>query len=347
MAFSMTQICEEIDKWTEESNSVKIFVTGKTGTGKSTLVNGIVGQEVARVGRCLEPGTSDINPKKCSTGPHNVAVTVCDSPGLQDGNTEEASYLDMIRQYCTTTSSPAVYDVDLILYCMNMSDTRMKGYDVNAMIKLTKTLGKDMWKNTLIVLTFANRVVTQAEEEHDNNDVAVSDAYATKLKMWIDEIRSVLFKDVNLSKEEAQKIRITPAGKSNKPQIIPGDDVWLSKLWYEAVSAARSSAVPALIKMNEHRFKVMSEVDQSHLSRQLQSEQPIIFAEKGLEIGHELGIPLEGLFVGFVKGFCASLKEKLLFAVWCARHGITIATLKEGSSDDSNESQDRTPIDPQ
>ena len=69
--------------------------------------------------------------------------------------------------------------------------------------------------------------------------------------------------------------------------------------------------------MNEHRFKVISEVDQSHLSRQLQSEQPIIIsAEKGLEIGRELGISLEGIFVSFAKGFCASLKEKLLFSAF-------------------------------
>lgn len=195
-------------------------------------------------------------------------------------------------------------------------------------------------------MTFANRVVTQAKEEH-NNDVAVSEAYVTKLQMWIDEIRSILLKDVNLSEEEVQKIRITPAGKSNKLQIFPGGDFWLSKLWYEAVSAARSSAVPALIKMNEHRFKIMSEVDQSHLFHQLQSEQPTIFAEKGLEIGHELGIPLEGLFIGFVKGFYASLKEKLLFTVWCTRHSNTIATLKESAPDDSSELKDRTPIDPQ
>lgn len=133
MSLRMTHILDRIEKWTEESNSVKIFVTGKTGTGKSTLVNGIVRQEVAHVGRCLRPGTSGINEIKC-----------CDSPGLQDGNNEETSYLAMIRGYCTTSSSPATYDVDLILYCINMSDTRMRGYDINAMIKLTETLGKDV-----------------------------------------------------------------------------------------------------------------------------------------------------------------------------------------------------------
>lgn len=49
-----------LEEWIEESECVNIFVAGQTGTGKSTLVNGLVGREVSREGKTLDPGTKSV-----------------------------------------------------------------------------------------------------------------------------------------------------------------------------------------------------------------------------------------------------------------------------------------------
>ena len=51
---------EHIQRWLEQSKSLRILVTGKTGVGKSALVNGIVGKYVAKEGDTLDPETSKV-----------------------------------------------------------------------------------------------------------------------------------------------------------------------------------------------------------------------------------------------------------------------------------------------
>lgn len=46
-----------LQEWINESNCVNIFITGKTGTGKTALVNGLVEREVSLGGKSLDPST--------------------------------------------------------------------------------------------------------------------------------------------------------------------------------------------------------------------------------------------------------------------------------------------------
>eukprot|EP00731_Ephydatia_muelleri_P001476 Em0001g1476a len=86
-----------------------ILVCGKTGVGKSTLVNSILGKDVVKTGGpgCRsqsQPGpfsslsavTAGII--RASGDVEGVTVTVYDSPGLQDGHCKDQSYLDQIRE---------------------------------------------------------------------------------------------------------------------------------------------------------------------------------------------------------------------------------------------------------
>ena len=45
----------------KNTRSIKVLVTGKTGTGKSALINGLVGENVAKEGEELDPETVKVD----------------------------------------------------------------------------------------------------------------------------------------------------------------------------------------------------------------------------------------------------------------------------------------------
>ncbi len=135
-----------MDKWWHGSNSVSVFVSGKTGVGKSTLVNALLGEKVAKEGDTLDPETSEV--KSFTKKIRGIDVTVWDSPGLQDGTENEDKYLKDIRKNCNGK-------IDLLLYCISMSATRSRS-DIESMNKLTKTLGPEIWENAVVIITGAN-----------------------------------------------------------------------------------------------------------------------------------------------------------------------------------------------
>ena len=131
------------------SREIRILVTGKTGTGKSALINGIMGLNVTKEGDSLDPTTTTVDKFKRMV--RGIPMIVFDSPGLQDGTKNEKQYLSDMERKCK--------EVDLVLYTLRMSDKRLHSDDTNAMEKLTHAFGEQFWANAMFVLTFANDVM--------------------------------------------------------------------------------------------------------------------------------------------------------------------------------------------
>ena len=186
---------------------LRMLVTGKTGQGKSTLINGVLGGQVAKEGaranRCtteVEGYTKTIN---------DVPVTVFDSPGLQDRTVKEEEYIQGMRDKCKKLS--------LVLYCTKMINPRLTDDDKHAMKKLTDAFGEEFWNFTVFVLTFANREdCTRKDdrdkdvEEPDFNDeegwkALIKERFEGRLKVWEEDLKLFLINEVGVNQKKSQK----------------------------------------------------------------------------------------------------------------------------------------------
>ena len=134
--------------------SVKILVLGRTGSGKSTLINNILGRKIAPVGHRLSAQTKVVSAYQKEI--YGVSVTVCDTPGLGDASGNEEDYMKRIKASCG--------DPDLVIFCQSMDNTRWQTDDENAIKIVTKHLGKEIWDYSMLALTFADKFVANLPE---------------------------------------------------------------------------------------------------------------------------------------------------------------------------------------
>ena len=155
-----------IDLSKVDPGKFQFLVCGKTGVGKSSLINSLVGTPTCKVN---DPGTSTTDPaasfapgtlevSNISINVKGAPVLAWDSPGLQDGTGNEDQYLQSMCEKCK--------DVDVVFYCMEMTTARLIDQDKKAAKALTQTFGPEFWKKTVLVLTKANNIAHKKEKDY-------------------------------------------------------------------------------------------------------------------------------------------------------------------------------------
>ena len=259
------------EDWLLQSReSASILVTGKTGAGKSSLINGMVGLEVAKEGSTLERCTTTVQQYKvsCQGG---VVITIWDSPGLQDGLNKEKKYiLDMQRKGCANT--------DLAFYCTKMNETRLSQDDKEAIKKLTKGLGTSFWNNSVFVLTFAND--TRPPPSHEFQSLSETEKaqevlkfFNKRLKEWEEKLREAVV-DAGVKPDVAAEIPVVATGYETD-QTLPDADNWLSKLWLISLERMKSESQAAFLVANKDRIKSPDQTKPDDFKKPLH-EQPIV-----------------------------------------------------------------------
>ena len=323
---------EDLD-WTAEQreaaiqhskSQVNIVVAGVTGSGKSTVINAMCGA-VPREGQAARDGEIDLPAKEGHTLDHETqgvecyeaqtttyetaavcaaagddnrtariyTIRVWDSPGLEDGTGRGRTYVLQLKEKCGNS-------IDMLLYCIDISKKRSIVPEMVPGIALvTNILGCDVWKHSMIVLTFANILENNIEEEIDQE--AVLHVFLSRVHQWQENVRLALI-TAGVPDVIVQQIPIEPAGHYTTPHL-PDRIHWLGYLWLLFISHTRDEAKLAIFVNNQHRIKnaeYLTPVDFEYLLEHCRTPPIIIDHSNAIKIGTTISVG-----VASVAGACA------------------------------------------
>lgn len=230
-------LAEPDDMEQEQSDTkVSVLLIGKTGNGKSTLINSFFNKNIINTSENVSRGRLTKTVQRYLGGINGVNFVIYDTPGLTSGRDEDVStFTEEVKRYP---------DHHLTLLCINMTEARLTtcSPDVRVMQVLTDIRGKDSWKHTAIILTFANSI--PSIQIQPNDDVRETRSiYESELEACENAIRKVLETEIDLPSDIVKAIPIHPAGHY-KVCTLYGEEHWLRNLWQGSFRGIDTSCIP-------------------------------------------------------------------------------------------------------
>eukprot|EP00775_Hariotina_reticulata_P001040 gene1040-1378_t len=140
--------------------NLRIMVVGMTGTGKSELINGLLGRRVLSTSAFKE-ATRRIRVVKGNVA--GVNITAIDTPGLhasRDAQMDNKSILKGIKAAYKRRKA------HFVLYVDRLDAARPNFGEMSLLQSITATLGQKIWKQTMVVLTHANAAREKLGDEY-------------------------------------------------------------------------------------------------------------------------------------------------------------------------------------
>lgn len=208
------------------------LLVGRTGVGKSSTINNLMGQEVAKVGD-NEATTSDVTIYDETA--YGVPFRVIDTPGLCDdlpeaGNDEE--YLYKIQHEIQNTN------LDCMWFVTNLNETRVRGDEKRAIKLINQAFGEEIWNHAIIVFTFADKF----------NPDKFDDKFTKRTNSIREEIASYVGQKI------AKKVPSVPVNNENKK--TPDGKYWLGELYTSVFSRMGDQAMQSFYMATAKRLKV-------------------------------------------------------------------------------------------
>ena len=233
-----------VAKLQSECPELRLLVIGETGVGKSTLINNLLGEEVADEGHSVTSETSAVN---CYKGViEGVPVKVYDTPGLADSRSDrDEEYLEQIKKLIETEP------IHLIIYCLKMNEPRMRRGIIHTFQQYTQ-IGVD-WKKTAIALTFADDLKPPPKLKKQKGITEI-EYFKEKLAEWRVEIPKVLTAETHLEATVAAEIKINPTTGDHEERLPNGEE-WYIPFWLDVLEVLPPAARIRFVEIHKENIK--------------------------------------------------------------------------------------------
>lgn len=235
---------DKINEWGVQHNDLSICILGKTGVGKSSLINSLFQETIAIEGGNYYAETKTVD--KYTTIINDVTVSIYDTPGLFDTLENNDQYLDMIKN---------IKKVDIILLVYDMSDKRIRAEDIEVIKTYNTLLGSDIMKYVVIVLSFAN-------------EIPINEFYYN-LNMKTNEFRRIMNIYSGINDTE-----VVPAGYSDN-LILDNGLYWYDELWSAIFDKMKTIGKPAFFKIRWDAIHNIDDYDEKERQLELIRKQAI------------------------------------------------------------------------
>ena len=245
-----------LEQWyaATQRREMKLVTAGRSGAGKSTLISNMLKLKKSDDAKGDHPqhqhSPSSITKEVklySSLREGGITVHMADTPGLNASGVNDARAMALLQEKIGGRC-------DMLLYCVSLlPDSKTDKEDKEVIRKLTLVFGQDVWRHTVLVLTFTN-AIKALYPELSTKDIV--EEYAKKFQSALRfvfksdiSVISVFSCDRTQTQRDADTIIAVPAGYIPDEQFIKKlHQGWDEMIFGDVLKKCNPDTVPILFE---------------------------------------------------------------------------------------------------